>query len=63
MKTYQINLGPMTWDLDTQKFRNTDGWDMDGSHIQEKDLAAQVEAAKSKSENVWGWEVKIVSSE
>jgi hypothetical protein len=63
MKTYQITLGPMLWDIDDQKFRNIEGWDGDGSHIKKNDLAAQVEAAKSKSENVWGWEIKTIEPE
>lgn len=53
----------MLWDIDDQKFRNIEGWDGDGSHIKKNDLAAQVEAAKSKSENVWGWEIKTIEPE
>ncbi len=53
----------MTWDIDSQSFKQNDRWDLDGAHIQEKDLASQLRAAQEKSENVHGWSINLETIE
>ena len=57
--TYQIHLGSMFWDQLSRSFRDGDGWDLDGSHIEERDFAEQKKIASTKTGNVYGWEMEI----
>lgn len=52
----------MTWDQLSQSFRDCDGWDMDGSHIEERDFAEQKKIASTKTENNYGWQMEISMS-
>jgi hypothetical protein len=60
--TYQIHLGSMLWDQLSRSFREVHGWDMDGSHIEERDFAEQKKIASTKTGNVYGWEMEISMS-
>jgi len=52
----------MLWDQLSQSFRDVSGWDMDGSHIEERDFAEQKKIASTKTGNVYDWEMEISMS-
>lgn len=58
--TYQIRLGPMTWDCAENRFRSLDGWDMDSSHITPKTIGRELNRAMDKIHNLHGWKMEIL---